>query len=205
MACDFIREKTTASLGRDADIINAIRTSINEIWKNHIQYESAHVDLNLLIASWSTDGARRFTVVSGAAIRDGRDVEACGIGNATFLALADRFLHRGLLRTVGGTGEAVRMFTIFAMQQTKQTVPGVGGNSRIVTLRQGGELKWEKSFKVAEVQNFFSSFHNNFRHIAAGRAADPEYIVRTLAKLTLRDIKVLRKELIRIENNPSLI
>jgi hypothetical protein len=208
MARDFIQEKIQATDGKDAEIIEAIRESVHEIWRDHARFEPGGVDLKLLIGSCSTERALRFTVVSGAAVRSGRKIEAMGIGDATFLGLADRFLPtHSVLSFVPGEPEAIRLFTIYAASAAKQ-VPGVGGMTRVLTLDGTGNVKWEKSFKVVEVQKFFSTFHNDISQTFSGILADqkkPEELVRLLGKRMVRNIRTLRKNLDAIEGNPSLL
>jgi hypothetical protein len=209
MVRDFIEDKLKASKGNDADIIEAIRDSVHEIWRDYARFEpGANVQLKLLIGSWSNDGALRFTVVSGAAVRTGRQIEAMGIGDATFLGMADRFLPRGFLLpyTVGDT-EALRVFMIYAAQAAKQ-VPGVGGMTRVITLDLHGNLKYEKSFKVIEVQRFFGNFHDNISQIFSGFIGDqknPEETVKIMGRKLIKDIRALRKKLAEIEANPALL
>ena len=81
MARDLIQEKVTAGSGTSQEIVNAIRQSIQEIWRDYASHEGG-VDLRLLIGSYCSDSASMFTVVSGAAVRTGRNVEAMGIGDA---------------------------------------------------------------------------------------------------------------------------
>lgn len=219
MARDFIREKTMASPANDVDILRAIRESIAEIWRDYARYEPGGVQLQLLIASFSNDRSTRFTVVSNTAVRDGADLEAFGVGDAMFRSLADRFLFHGHLTHVSGKAEAVRLFHIYAQQQAKRAVPGVGGDTRVVTLGYDGKLKREKAMKVLAVEDFFERFDQNVRvllmqGITAYQAEtltdfeftqDPEAMLRTLSKNMLRELKKLRKEIDRIENDPTLI
>jgi hypothetical protein len=210
MAKDFIEERIAAGAGTDAEIIQAIRTSISEIWSDYARYSQDRVSLRLLIGSYSTDKRTRFTVVTDQAVRQGRDVEAMGIGDATFRGLADRFLSRSVALGVA------QIFSIYAMQQIKETIPGVGGSTRVVTLGHDGSTKWEKTFTVAVVQDFFPQMTTHIR-----RTIDPAVIDMTfgsksptpgdlrklfgsLNKALLRDIVKLRKEIDQIENDPVL-
>src|SRR2546427_10645962 len=98
MVRDFIEDKVKASKANDVDMIEAIRDSVHEVWRDYAHFEpGGNVQLRLLIGSWSNDNALRFTVVSGAAVRSGRQIEAMGIGDATFLGMADRCLPRGFI------------------------------------------------------------------------------------------------------------
>jgi hypothetical protein len=208
MARDLIKEKLESTRGNDADIIEAIRDSIHEMWRDHANFEAEKVQLRLLIGSFSSDSVFRFTVVSGAAVRAGREIEAMGMGDAIFLGMADRFIPRGgLLGYVSGEAEALRLFAIYAAQAAKAT-PGVGGMTRIVTISRTGNFRWEKSFKVVEVQEFFGSIHASIRSIFnnfTGNPIAPEDFIKLFSKKTIREIGQLRKELERIEKDPSLI
>jgi hypothetical protein len=146
--------------------------------------------------------------VSGAAVRSGRKIEAMGIGDATFLGLADRFLPtHSVLSFIPGEPEAIRLFAIYAASAAKQ-VPGVGGMTRVLTLDETGTYKWEKSFKIVEVQRFFALFHNDISQTFSGMLGDqknPEELVKLLGRRTLKSIRGLRKSLDAIEKNSSLI
>jgi hypothetical protein len=205
MIRDFIWDNASTGNGTDAEILSAIRKAIHEIWKNYVQYDRAGANVSLLIGSWSADHLLRFRVVRNTTIRNGRDLEACGVGDSIFRALADRFLNYGRgFRYIAGDIEALRFFVIYAMQQAK-TVPGIGGNTRIVTLDSSGNLKWEKSFKIGAIQTFFRQFDGDLRLlIAQSEKITSEEFVRTLSKSTLRRIKQLRKEIERIEHDPIL-
>jgi hypothetical protein len=211
MAKDFIEERVATGTGTDAEIIHAIRTSISEIWSDYARYSQDRVSLRLLIGSYSTDKRSRFTVVTDQAVRQGRDVEAMGIGDATFRGLADRFLSRYVAL------EVAQIFSIYAIQQIKETIPGVGGNTRVITLNNDGSTKWEKSFKVMAVQEFFSKLNSEIRHTidpavldftVGPQAAPTEDTLRTLygrfTETLLSDIEELRREIVRIENDPTL-
>jgi len=207
MARDFIREKTAASAGEDTDIIRAIRESVHEIWRDFACYEQIPPDLKLLIGSWSNDHHHRFTVVNGSAVRDGRDLEAMGIGDATFRSLADRFLQHGRLSFVGGEIEAIRIFTVYAMQQAKETIPGVGGSTRIATLMGNGTIKYEKSFSVAEIEKFFYKVDGHLRLLLSDLPEplrDIRTQLRTIAEGIAVDIESLRKNLKIIEESPIM-
>jgi hypothetical protein len=208
MVRDLIEEKVKSGGAKDTEIIEAIRESIHEMWRDYARFEpGGDVQLRLLIGSWSSDRSLRFTVVSGAAVRGGRNIEAMGKGDAAFLGMADRFLPRpNRLSFVSGEAEAIRTFMIYAVQAAKQ-VPGVGGNTRVVTLGTRGDFQWEKSFKIMAIQRFFSGFHNNISLTFSGVfgiQSEPENLVKNLSKITVRELKALRKELERIENDPSL-
>jgi hypothetical protein len=128
-----------------------------------------------------------------------------GIGDATFRILADHFVPHGLLRHVGASAEAVRIFMIYAMQQAK-AIPGVGGNTRIITLDGNGNISWEKSWKISAIQQFFSRFDQHIRLFFNGIIGqEPEQLLSHLCKVGRRDLRALRKELKRIEDDPALV
>jgi len=207
MARDLIEEKVSCSEGTNQEITDAIRDATSQIWQNHARYEQHAVNLRLLVGSLSADNVLRLIVVSGVAVHDGRDLEAMGIGDATFRALADRFLPHGRLSHVSAQNEAIRSFVIYAMLQAKQTIPGVGGNTRVLTLTRNGEIKWEKSWKVAALQEFFSRFDSTIRDCMHGLMPDadldPEKFLEALHKHLRNDMKRLQRELKKIEENKS--
>jgi len=110
MIGDLIQEKIAVGSGLHADISTAIRETVHEVWRDHVRYEQSAVSAQMLFASWSHDGVCAFTVTNNAAVRDGRELEACGIGDATFRSLADRYLNKGLLSVVGGDIETSSYF-----------------------------------------------------------------------------------------------
>jgi hypothetical protein len=219
MARDFIREKTAAGPGKDRDIVKAIRDSIAEIWRDYARYEPSGVRMQLLLASFSNDHLTRLTVVANTAVRDGSDLEAFGIGDATFRSLADRFIFHGQLTHVHAKVEAVRLFHIYAQQQAKKAIPGVGGDTRVLTLANDGKIKWEKQLKVIAVEDFFERFDQNVRVLLMQGitdydadqltdfkfSGDPEVLLRKLSKNMLQELRKLRKKLDKIENDPTLI
>ena len=205
MIGDLIQEKIAVGSGLHADISRAIRETVHEVWRDHVRYEQSAVSAQMLFASWSHDGVCAFTVTNNAAVRDGRELEACGIGDATFRSLADRYLNKGLLPVVGGDIETLRTFVVFAMQRAKQTIPGVGGGTSIVTLGYDGQIKWEKSFKVIAIQEFFSTFDSDVLHILGHGAVEPEKFISMMAKSAIQRVRKLRKEIARIEVDPSLM
>jgi len=207
MARDFIEERRDNSPANDADIVSAIRSSVNEVWKDYARYSPGPVNLQLLIGTYSNDSISGFWVVNGTAVRKGGVIEARGVGDATFRAIADRFLNFGALSYVVGDPEALRMFVIYAYQQAKRTIPGVGGSTRIITLSRDGHIKREKSLKVLLVQEFFSKMDHNILSFSPGqgfnRDGGPEKMVREVSKAVLRDIKKLRKQLEQVEKDQS--
>lgn len=213
MIGDLIQEKVSQTPGNGSDIRGAIRDAVTQVWRDHARYEQRSIDVRLLIASYSSDfGFPRLTVVSGAAIREGSDLEAIGIGDSTFRALADRFLPHGMLSTVSSPLEAAEIFTIYAMQQAKLSIPGVGGNTRIVTLKNNGDIKYVKSLAVLAIQDFFSRIDNNIRFCLSGVALEsgprlntPDVMIRYISKGMLRDLKKLQEELKKIETDDSFV
>lgn len=203
MVGDLIQQSVSTGNGTDAEIRKAIRQVVHEVWRDHVHFEQSAISIQMLLVTYSHDKATRLTVVNNGAVRDGRELETFGIGDATFRSLADRYLNKGLLSFVGGDMEALRMFMIFAMQRAKQAIPGVGGNTNIVTVLQNGNTKWEKSWKVSAVQDFFSTLDADIRHLLGRTTA--EDLVTTVAKKTVRGIKKLRKEIARIEADRGLI
>jgi len=208
MARDLIQEKVTAGAGTSQEIVNAIRQSVQEIWRDYANHEGG-ADLKLLIGSYCSDSASMFTVVSGAAVRTGRNVEAMGIGDATFRSLADRFLPIGHFSYVPGDRESIVAFIVYATLQAKLSVPGVGGMTRVVRICPNGQIKWEKSFKIAAIQNFFHSLDQNIRnHCFRSFAQDKietEVLLRSFSKATLRAFREMRKEVKKIEDDTRLV
>lgn len=205
MIGDFVEEKLATGGGTDTEVVEAIRESIREIWREHVRYEQGQVDVSMLLASYSSDKIPRFTVTSGASIRNGRKLEAVGVGDATFRALADAYLNEGFLSTLPGDAETLRIFTLYALYKAKQTVPGVGGGTRMVTLNYDGTIKWEKSWKVSAVQRFFSSFEVNIANSLSLSGLDAEKFVQAISRDGIRDIQELHKEIERIEADDTLV
>jgi hypothetical protein len=207
MARDLIQEKVYGGSGKDQQIIDAIRESVQEVWGDYATHESG-VGLSLLIGSYSSDRVIRFTVVSGAAVRSGRNIEAMGIGDATFRSLADRYLGGSPLSYLPGDCEAMVAFIVYAALQAKLSVPGVGGMTRIVRVCPNGTIKWEKSFKIIAIQNFFYKMDENVRrHCFRSFALDkiePERLLKSFNQATLRAFRHLRKEVKSIDNDPTL-
>jgi hypothetical protein len=79
----------------------------------------------------------------------------------------------------------------------------------IITLANDGEIKWEKSFKIGAVQQFFRGLDRNIQYYFPGvlRNPDggPEEMVKEISKAALRDIRKLRKELEHIEKDNGLL
>jgi hypothetical protein len=211
MVGDIINEKVSSSPGTATDIRRAIREAVTEVWRDYARYEQRTVDIKMLIGSASSSGGLRLTVVSGAAIRDGSDLEAIGLGDATFRSLADRFIHYGALSTVAAGLVAAKIFTVYAMLQAKQSIPGVGGNTRIIVLREDGTLSHMKSWSVAAIQRFFGEFDYAIRSeigmtaVANSSGDEPEKFIRRISKTVLLAYKKLAKELEEIEKDDTLI
>jgi hypothetical protein len=148
-------------------------------------------------------------VVSGTAVRRGSDVEAIGIGDATFKALADRFIQHGQLSTVSASVSAARIFMVYAMLQAKLSIPGIGGNTRVITMTSDG-IRYMKSWSVSAIQRFFNTFDQNIRtgvqslsHIPSGD--DPvEQLLVAVSKEIIKEYRELKEELERIEGDSSL-
>ena len=204
MAKDFIEEAIRATDGTDKQIIDCIRKAIHEIWRDYIQYERGQVDLGLLIGSFSSDFRLRFTVVKNTAVRTGRSLEAMGIGDSVFRSLADRYLDYGTLGHVPGDMEVLRYFVIHAMQQAK-SVPGVGGNTRVLTIGRNGEIKWEKSYKIWEVTRFLGNLENDLRLLISQDVNKGEEFIKELSQGTVKRLRAFRSELERIESDSSLL
>lgn len=202
MAKDLIAEKIAASAGNDSDIIKSIRASISEIWRDYARYSQSSVSMRLLIGSYSMDHGSRFTVVTDQAVREGRGIEAMGIGDATFRALADRYLSRYL------DAQTAQIFCVYAMQQIKQTIPGVGGNTRIVTLYADGRTEYEKSFKIARLQEFFTKIHQDIQGVInpiwIGNPVTFKSTLSDFSRGLIEEIEKLQEDLEQIENSPSL-
>lgn len=206
MARDFISEKVRETKVTGKDIVDSIRSATHEIWRDYARFEPGHdVQLKLLIGSESSDRRTGFNVVSGAAVRQGRKIEAMGKGDVIFMSLAERLLPKSMLSFIPLTAEATRIFMIYAAMAAKQ-VPGVGGNTHIVTVGNDGKTRWEKSFKIAAVQRFFSDFHQDVSaFLMTDENDDPtEKLIRTFGKSTARQVRQLQKEIQRIENDPRL-
>lgn len=213
MIGDLIEEKVSQFGAPDpGKIDNCIRAAVAEVWRDFARCEQRTVYVKLLIASRSDDHPTpRLAVVSGAAVRRGTDVEAIGIGDATFKALADRFLHHGLLSTVSASASAARVFMVYAMLQAKLSIPGIGGNTRVMTITQGDGVRYMKSWSVSAIQRFFGSFDQNIRTGVqslsfAPSGEDPvEQLLRAIGEETIKEYRELKKDLQRIEDDPSLV
>ena len=216
MIGDMIEEKlSNMPSPKQGDIDNTIRSAVAEVWRDYARYEQRPIDVKLLIASrCDQDSGFKLTVVSGAAVRKGADVEAIGIGDATFKALADRFIQHGMLSTVSAAVNAAQIFMVYAMLQAKLSIPGIGGSTRIITLAKNG-VKQMKSWSVKAVQDFFGEFDANIRtgiqslsyRISGGvYESDPvERLLAELSKETLKGYLKLKKELEEIEKNENLL
>lgn len=214
MIGDLIEEKLSAPnllSATQGDIDNAIRSAVAEVWRDYARYEQRTIDIKLLIASRPAQGyGFKLTVVSGAAVRRGADVEAIGIGDATFKALTDRFIQHGMLSTVSANVSAVRIFMVYAMLQAKLSIPGIGGNTRIISMNADG-VRFMKSWSVRAVQDFFRNFDGNIRtgvHSLANIPVvnDPvELLLKKLGEETIKDYQKLKRELEEIENDDSLV
>lgn len=214
MIGDLIEEKLSSpalSSAGQGDIDNCIRAVVSQVWRDYARYEQRTVDIKLLIASRANEGhGFKLTVVSGAAVRRGSDIEAIGIGDATFKALADRFIQHGMLSTVSASVSAARIFMIYAMLQAKLSIPGIGGNTRIVTMT-GDDISYMKSWSVKAIQDFLSDFDSNIRTGVQSLANMPscddpveEFLV-AMGKETIKAYKELKKQLREIEGNDSLV
>jgi 20S proteasome alpha/beta subunit len=213
MIGDLIEEKVCQFGDADSGKLdNAIRASVAEVWRDHARYEQRPININLLIASRSEGHSiPRLSVVSGSAVRRGTEVEAIGTGDAIFKGLVDRFIDHGLLSTVSATSGAGRTFMVYAMQQAKLSMPGIGGNTRILTM-DGTGIKYMKSWSVAAIQKFFTMFDYRIRsgiqaiNMFNSIDSDPaERLIKNVSREMLREYRRLKKELQRIENDVTLI
>jgi hypothetical protein len=195
-----------------AHIGNSIRAAVAQVWRDYARYEQRTIDIKILIASRADQqGPFRLTVVSGAAVRRGLEVEAIGIGDATFRALTDRFIQHGQGSTVSASVSAARIFVVYAMLQAKLSIPGIGGNTRIVTMTDDGDFRYMKSWSVSAIQGFFSTLDHNIRmgvqslsHVPSGDYP-VEQLLTALSQETIKEYRKLKKELQRIEEDPSLV
>jgi len=212
MIGDLIEEKLSQSgfSPTQGDIDNSIRAVVAQVWRDHARYEQRPIDVKLLIASRPDENSGfRLAVVSGTAVRRGSDVEAIGIGDATFKALADRFIQHGQLSTVSASVSAARIFMVYAMLQAKLSIPGIGGNTRVITMTSDG-IRYMKSWSVSAIQRFFNTFDQNIRtgvqslsHIPSGD--DPvEQLLVAVSKEIIKEYRELKEELERIEGDSSL-
>lgn len=212
MIGDLIEEKVSQLGAPDpGKVDNIIRSAVAEVWRDHARYEQRPIDVKILIASRSDDHPHpRLSVVSGAAIRRGSDVEAIGIGDATFKALMDRFIVHGVSSTILADSPAARVFMVYAMQQAKRSIPGIGGNTRIITMTDKG-IEYMKLWAVAAIQRFFGGFDQRIRAGVqnldyAPPGGDPiEYLLATISEGTLEDYRGLKQELKDIDANPALV
>jgi len=209
---DFIEDKLSTGTFNptSAEIEQAIRESVAEVWRDYARYEQRAIDVKMLIASReSKQSLPRLSVVSGAAIRRGAPIEAIGTGDAIFKALADRFMPYSGLSTVSALSAAARIFMVYAMFQAKQSIPGIGGNTRVLTLTDKGEIRPMKSWAVGEIQRFFSSIDLQIRGSIPALDSvkgDPvEWLIGSLAQTTLESYRTLKKQLKEIEDDDSLV
>lgn len=105
---------------------------------------------------------------------------------------------------------ALVIFTIYAMQQAKQTIPGVGGNTRIVSLTNDGTLKWEKSWKIGRVQDFFSEVDQVIKAAVhfdntGEKISGPQEFLKFLYRRCSGKVTRLMKELKKIEEDAGLL
>lgn len=217
MIGDFIQEKMAVrSAPTDADVMGAIREAVAEVWRDYARYENRTIQVQLLVGSF-TNTLPQVTVVNGASVRDGTDLEAIGLGDATFKSLADRYLFHGVLSTVMASAPAARVFAIYAMQCAKASIPGVGGNTRVITIKNNGELEYVKSLAVLRIQDFFGEFDQSIRLAVQGithyerdlsnvRVTNQvEVLIKTIGGNMLREYKKLKKELARINADPTIV
>jgi 20S proteasome alpha/beta subunit len=208
MAKDFIREKIEMTPATDREIMAAIRSAIQEMWSDFVQYGQDTTNISLLVATFSSDKKRRLTVVSNNAVRSGRFVEAVGIGDATFLSLADHYL--GKLNRVTWLVEA---FVIFAMQQVKNSVPGCGGSTRILTIMNDGSMDWKNPYEIHAIQDFFFSLNMDISSLILTANVDSvseqeakEFIEGVTSDLLKEREKLVKEiERIRKEHPPWLV
>ena len=127
----------------------------------------------------------------------------------TFRALADRFLPIGHFSYVPGDRESIVAFIVYATLQAKLSIPGVGGMTRVVRICPNGDIKWEKSYKIAAIQRFFHGLDQNIReHCFRSFAQDkiePEILLRTFSRVTMRAFRDMGKEVKKIEDDPRLV
>jgi hypothetical protein len=216
MIGDFIEEmvgKTGSLAPTQAQIDNCIRAAVAKVWRDYARYEGRSIDVKLLIASRADcDIPFRLTVVSGAAVRKGADIEAIGIGDATFRALADRFLIHGVLSTVSASTASARIFMVHAMHQAKLSIPGVGGSTRIVTLTSDG-ARYMKSYSVVAIQRFLGNFDSLIRNgvqlvdvSPLPQSEDPiEALIMGISSEIILEYKKLKAELEEIEKNEGIL
>jgi hypothetical protein len=214
MIGDFIEEKVSqsASSPTQGDIDNGIRAAVAQVWRDYARYEQRTIDIKMLIASRSNEqSVHKLTVVSGAAVRRGSDVEAIGIGDATFKTLVDRFIPHGMLSTASVDVSTARVFMVYAMLQAKLSIPGIGGSTRIITMTQNG-LKWMKSWSVHAIQEFFGGMDAHIRGsvqqlaYSNPQSGDPvESMLATVSKGLMEDYRELKIELDRIDNDETLV
>ena len=148
--------------------------------------------MQLLFAAKGSDGNNEFIAVSGTAVRLGNKIEAFGVGGEMFRFLADRFFESGFAVDVA------EVFSTYAMQAVKQSVPGCGGNTRMVILRDDGTIHYKNSFEIAAIQNYFREFDSHIRSLLLGVPnidRDSEEEVEKLLQLLSRFILDNRKQL----------
>jgi hypothetical protein len=215
MMGDFIEDKIAECgvlVPRQRDIEKCIRSAIADVWRDHARHEGRAIPVQIMIAIRAEDHpSPQLMIVNGASVRRGTDIEAIGRGDATFKALADRFIQHGMLSTVSANLSAARVFMVYAFLQAKLSIPGIGGNTRIVALTDSGDLKYMKSWSVSAIQRFFNAFDQNIRTGVQSLSHellldDPvEQLLVAVGQETIKEYKELRKELRRIEEDESLV
>lgn len=215
MVGDFIEDKFGESgilVHSQKDVERHIRAAVVEVWRDYAQYGPHPIPLSLLIACQCNEEPPRLIVVGQQSVYRGRDIEAIGIGDATFKALADRFIQHGMLTTVSANLKAARVFVVYAFLQAKLSLPGIGGQTRIVTISDEGELKYMKSWSVSTIQSFFRDIDGHVRGAvqvlahAGETSGDPiERLIGGISKGLLEDYQSLKTEIQRIEKDETLI
>lgn len=215
MVGDFIEDKFSESIvlvHSHKQVEKHIRAAVAEVWRDYACHETTSLPLQLLILSRCTEEPPRLTVVQRQSVYRGREIEAIGIGDATFRALADRFIQHGLLSTVSANIKTACVFAIYAFLQAKLSIPGIGGQTRIVTISDEGELKYMKSWSVSRIQTFFREIDGHIRNVVQilshGKETtdDPvERLIGNISKGLLEDYRELKKDLQRIDEDETLI
>jgi hypothetical protein len=214
MVGDFIEDKFSESavlVHSHKQVEKNIRSAVAEVWQDYARYE-ASLPLQLLILSRCPNDPPRLTVVQRQSVYRGRDIEAIGVGDATFRALADRFIQHGMLRTVSANLKTASVFVVYAFLQAKLSIPGIGGQTRIVTISDEGELKYMKSWSVSRIQTFFREIDGHIRNVVqivsqgTNTTDDPiERLIGNISKGLLEDYRELKKDLQRIDEDEMLI
>jgi 20S proteasome alpha/beta subunit len=216
MIGDFVEDKIAEcgiTIPSQGDIEKCIRSAVAEVWSDYARHEGRQISVQLLIASQCADNCSpRLTVVNGTSVRRGTEIEAIGRGDSTFKALADRFVQHGLLRTVSANLKTAVVFVVYAFLQAKLSIPGIGGQTRIVTISDEGELKYMKSWSVSTIQSFFRDIDGHIRNavqiLAHAQESDGDPLERLIGRISkglLEDYRELKKELQRIDEDDSLI